>query len=306
VYFQLLMDSAWRSEPANVSSFLESWGTRRCGRDSMKVRQAWRLLGETVYAASAAQHYEHHMAYCSTGLLHGGTWDTMHGSEHPSWYNTSSLYTAWGLLIEAAKSECAAPLSKAFIFDLVDVGREYLSIAPCMTAYSALGEANSTQSVAATNSTMTTIMSDIDRLLGSSDGFLLGSWVSNAREVAIAAGAPQDADFLEWNARAQVTSWSPADAQACNGQATALSALYDYGNKAWSGLVKGYYDRRYQIFAQSKLCKLEPSASGCDGFSYFGQLMKLACDFQHSTAKMSAKAVGDAVAISEELFAKYQ
>ena len=25
------------------------------------------------------------------------------------------------------------------------------------------------------------------------------------------------------------------------------------GNKAWSGLVRGYYDRRYQLYADAKL-----------------------------------------------------
>ena len=41
---------------------------------------------KTVYAASPAQHYEHHMAYCPTYIFGGGTWDTMHGSEDPTWY----------------------------------------------------------------------------------------------------------------------------------------------------------------------------------------------------------------------------
>ena len=35
--------------------------------------------------------------------------------------------------------------------------------------------------------------------------------------------------------------------------ASKLDGLWDYGNKAWSGLVKGYYDVRYQLFADSKM-----------------------------------------------------
>ena len=316
VYWQLLLDSAWRSQPlADVSSFLQSWGARRCGgppgKDgSWKARQAWALLAETVYAGSAAQHYEHHMAYCPTSIFGGGTWDRSpgaHGSEHPGWYNTSTLYTAWGLLIDAAKSECGdAPLSKALIFDLVDVGREYLSIVPCRAASSALSGAKTSASVVAANSSMTEFMADLDRLLGASDGFLLGQWVSDARSLATTAGASRHgADFLEWNARSQVTSWIPSE--RCDGKATALNVLYDYGNKMWSGLVKGYYDRRYQIYAQSKSCAISPGAAECEGFTFTGQLMKLACEFQHQTnvSELSATAVGDAIAISEELFKKY-
>ena len=29
-YWQLLLDSAWRSEPVNTSAFLQTWGARRC------------------------------------------------------------------------------------------------------------------------------------------------------------------------------------------------------------------------------------------------------------------------------------
>jgi hypothetical protein len=39
-----------------------------------------------------------------------------------------------------------------------------------------------------------------------------------------------------------------------------LPGLWDYGNKAWSGLVKGYYDRRYFIYAEQKMASIESKA----------------------------------------------
>lgn len=56
------------------------------------------------------------------------------------------------------------------------------------------------------NATMVQVMQDIDRLLASSSGFLLGSWIADARAMAVSAGFPEDADFLEWNARSQGVS----------------------------------------------------------------------------------------------------
>ena len=53
----------------------------------------------------------------------------------------------------------------------------------------------------------------------------------------MSAGAPEDADFLEWNARSQVTSWFPVQGKTtagCEGTATKLDGLWDYGNKAWA------------------------------------------------------------------------
>merc|ERR1712194_485638 len=93
-YWQLLIDSAWRSEPLNVSSSLQSWGAHRCGQDSPSAKAAWALLGQTVYASTPAQHYEHHMAYCPTTIIGGSTWDTMHASEKASWYDPATLHKA--------------------------------------------------------------------------------------------------------------------------------------------------------------------------------------------------------------------
>ena len=105
----------------------------------------------------------------------------------------------------------------------------------------------------------------------------------------MSAGAPEDADFLEWNARSQVTSWFPVQGKTtagCAGTATKLDGLWDCellflqcavrslisvpvlrggcvsdGNKAWSGLVRGYYDRRYQLYADAKLQALTSRGS---------------------------------------------
>jgi alpha-N-acetylglucosaminidase len=120
--------------------------------------------------------------------------------------------------------------------------------------------------------------------------------ISGALAAAESGGDDTAAAYLEWNARSQVTSWTPS--MACDGNATSLPALYDYGNKAWSGLVRGYYDRRYQIFADSKLCQLEPSHPRCAGFSFNGRLMQLACEFQHSKETLPTAAVSVSVVLS--------
>ena len=120
--------------------------------------------------------------------------------------NLSLSFTVHFRLLIAAAEECDADNNPAFIFDLVDVGREWLSIEPCNAAADRLGSASTPAALMAANDTMATVMADLDRLLGSSDGFLLGQWIDDARALAVAAGSG-DADYLEWNARSQVTSW---------------------------------------------------------------------------------------------------
>ena len=81
---------------------------------------------------------------------------------------------------------------------------------PCNTAFDALEHSNTSTAVIAANASMASVMEDLDTLLGSSSGFLLGRWLDDARALADGPEAlASDGDFLEWNARAQVTSWSP-------------------------------------------------------------------------------------------------
>jgi len=287
-------------QPANATAWLETWADMRCGKVSQYARQAWLLLGETVYKHDSAQDYEHHVAYCPTTMPQGSGWDRQRGAERPSWYASSTLHEAWGLLIRAA-DECH--ISSAFKFDLVDVGREYLSIAPCNTAYDDLLVAKTPAAVRQANASFSDFMVDLDRLLGSSNGFLLGRWVQDARTMAAAAGANYDQDFLEWNARSQVTSWYPSN--ACGMSAQRLDDLWDYGNKAWSGLVHGYYDRRMQIYAEQKLSQFEMGELEMDASAFTGAVMKFACEFQHSTDELPAIPHGDAVTLAEELWMKY-
>ena len=60
---------------------------------------------------------------------------------------------------------------------------------------------------------------------------IFGAGGRDARKLAASAGAPEDADFLEWNARSQVTSWFPVQGKAtagCEGTATKLDGLWEY------------------------------------------------------------------------------
>jgi hypothetical protein len=90
------------------------------------------------------------------------------------------------------------------------------------------------------------------------------------------------------------------------------------------GLVKGYYDNRYFIYAQHKADALlhrrtdSGGLVGGAGFaftkdevaSYIADVMKAACMFGHETGGTTpppppSSAVGDPVAIARELLAKY-
>jgi hypothetical protein len=61
----------------------------------------------------------------------------------PEWYNHSDLHTAWGLLISAAEATTGGGcvVAAPSVYDIVDVGREFLSVATCPGRYDALVKA---------------------------------------------------------------------------------------------------------------------------------------------------------------------
>ena len=94
--------------------------------------------------------------------------------------------------------------------------------------------------------------------------------------------------------------------------------LYDYANKEWAGLVKDYHRERYLLFAQHRAAAMGKGAP-FDLAAFQGALLGQACKFQHDvgggggggggggagSARYPAAPVGDAVAISRELWRKY-
>jgi hypothetical protein len=82
--------------------------------------------------------------------------------------------------------------------------------------------------------------------------------------------------------------------------------------------VKGYYDKRYQLYADHKLASILAAAergdsvSGSNGLQpaeldmYHSDVMQLACVFGHTVgADVPVEPVGEALTIAIQLHAKY-
>jgi alpha-N-acetylglucosaminidase len=103
----------------------------------------------------------------------------------------------------SAAPDCVG--ANAFGFDIADVGREYLTIHPAIAAYDCLQTEGFAKGNAAAIKTggeaAVALLHDLDELLSSQQGFLLGEWLNTSR--AMGETAVEKA-FYEWNARSQV------------------------------------------------------------------------------------------------------
>lgn len=86
------------------------------------------------------------------------------------------------------------------------------------------------------------LFDDLEKILGSSENFLVGKWLSDAKALAT---VPEEEKNYEYNARNQITLWGPR------------GEIRDYANKQWSGVMADYFSKRWQGFTQFLTKSLE-------------------------------------------------
>ena len=86
------------------------------------------------------------------------------------------------------------------------------------------------------------LMLDLDTMLSYDENFKLERWTSLARNIAdeVSGTTENDRNWLEWNARTQITVWAYND-----------NDLHDYSNRCWAGLIKDFHYKRWKQFFEN-------------------------------------------------------
>lgn len=327
-YYELLQEAAFKLAPEpNLTAWLVKRAHRRYGLTDVNadVASAWADLGASGYS--------------NDGPVHDGSGvGKMPAVGYPAWMGFFENqpkpalcleWRAWGSMISAA-SAVVHPLPKTFTYDLVDVGREVLSqlTIPVSHNFSAalhLGRSNyslNTLRIKETGGLYTALLSDLDQLLATDPAFLLGTWLAEARKLG---GNATDCtntvlgeklfkcdDFMEWNARAQLTTWHPVDSPSHptpnpegSGHEPWPGHINDYARKQWAGLVGDYYLPRVEQYIEQGL---EDANAGrpFDVASMAVRQAKVAYEWQTDWGnKYPTEPVGDPAESSRALHSKY-
>ena len=217
------------------------------------------------------------------------------------------LYRAWQLLTRSA-DECGTEAAR---FDVADVGREFLQVAPCAEAYLCAVRALKTRSapaLTAAGSAMISAVMDIDALLSSHISFVLGAHLRDAR----ALGHTQsESDLMEWNQRSQVTLWVPYgpldQPPHMTPNLSAPHSLSTYATKQWGGLERTIHAERFRLFLKQAQDDLPRGTLNLT--KYLTDVGALGVQWENTRWDPHALpdvAVGDLVAISRTLQRKYQ
>lgn len=280
VYYQFLMEMAWRTEAPDVDAWIRAYPRQRYGQYHPDAEAAWQLLLETAYASGAPA-----SMICARPAL-----------DNPSAYGGGApAYDPARLLEAAEKLLACAPQFKdisTYQYDLVNVVRQVLSnlAAPlcqeCICAY----ENKTPDAFKEAASAYLQLILDMDALLGARAEFLLGRWIAEARRWA---ANDDEARLYEWNARNQITLWGPRD-----------SVLHGYARKHWNGLLADFYHARWRQFFEQLALSLEESVP-FDSMQWNARITAWEEQWTHEQTPYPSAPQGDPVAIARELLHKY-
>ncbi|MGD0089048.1 MAG: alpha-N-acetylglucosaminidase, partial [Planctomycetota bacterium] len=209
-----------------AEGWLHEFARSRYGSLPPAAAEAWDLLLQTAYRSAGNTG----SAICMRPSLEGSGGCAGAGSPP---YDNAQLAQAWQKLLS-----CSAQLGGAdtYRFDLVHVTRQVLANLALEFRQEAAAAYQKKDGLALElhGARFLELGYDVDKLLATREELLLGKWLADAKRWA---ANDEEKRIYEWNARTIITLWGPRD-----------SGLHEYANKQWSGLVRGFYLPRWEMF----------------------------------------------------------
>lgn len=237
VMFELLSELVWRPAPFRKEDWLDGYIKARYGTWNPALREAWTLLGNSIYncPASSTQQGTHESVFCARPSLE--VYQVSSWSEMQDYYQPMDVIKAAGKMMDVAD---AFRGNNNFEYDLVDVLRQAVAEKGRLV-YKVVVDAFIARDrklfFVASNRFLELILLQ-DKLLATRKEFRLGGWLHPARRWGTSEA---EKDWCEWNARVQITTWG-------NRTAAEQGGLRDYAHKEWNGLLRDFYYMRWKTY----------------------------------------------------------
>lgn len=280
VIYDLMSETAWRSEPANLSEWFRDYSRRRYGRQDNNVENAWEILKVTIYNFSGTERIRGHFAITRSPSLDITTW---------AWYKYKDLFDAWDYFLQSADNYKDSP---GYLHDLVDLTRQVLQ-ANGDIYYNKLILAFQNKNVTEFQQLATIfkeIFVDLENILGTNEAFLLGKWIDAAKKCA---NGSQEEKLFEYNARNQITLWGP------------FGEIMDYAVKQWSGVAEDYLYPRWNAYIDYMNYSLVHNTTFHHELTKTIIFLLYEEPFCFSNKEYPTEPTGDAIEIAREIQGKY-
>ncbi|KAH9830950.1 alpha-N-acetylglucosaminidase [Rhodofomes roseus] len=292
IVYDIVLDQAWSATSLNITAYVEFWVARRYIVKPLPsaAQEAWAILSTTVYSDSVSDatiksifELEPAISGLTDGFFTTVPYDT----------NTTIVPALQNLVAAAAENSSLLAVPE-FLYDLVDVTRQLLAnrfIDAYTTLVATYNSSDATSAaITAAGAPLLTILSDVDTLLWTNDNFLLANWIADARSWA--GSNSTYADYLEYNARNQITLWGP------NGELT------DYASKQWAGLVGTYYYQRWETFI-GYLVNVTESGAVYDNTTLHEDMLAIGEAWDSETWSAGSEVTGDTMSVVTKLMQRW-
>ena len=237
VMFELLTELPWRPEKFSRDEWLEGYLRARYGHCTPRVLEAWLLLANSIYNCppQSTQQGTHESVFCARPSMQA--YQVSSWSEMADYYRPDDVIRAAGLLLEEADAYAG---NNHFEYDLVDIVRQAVAEKGRLVykVIQAAWQASDKALLKSASDRFLELLLLQDRLLATRPEFRVGTWIARARSLG---HTPAEKDWLEWNARVQITTWG-------NRTAADDGGLHDYAHREWNGLLRDFYYLRWKTW----------------------------------------------------------
>lgn len=286
--YHLMLEHVWEDGKIQLDDWTKGWISRRYGKTTENAENAWKVLLKTVYKSNKKDQGapESMITGRPTFALNSSwTWTDL------VYYDNREFCKAWDYMIAAA-DELGG--SNGFQYDLVDITRQAMANygTALQREFSHAYFAADIESFKKITGRFLDLISDMDRLLGSREEFLFGSWLKSAGKWAT---NPVEKELYLKNARNLVSIWGdPACYDIC-----------DYSCRQWNGLLNSYYKGRWQEFFSKAIESLEKGEKW-NQTEFVNYIMEWSTGWVCNTnEQFLSEPQGDPIALAAEMHRKY-
>ena len=259
ILYDMLFELPWMN-PTNrptADEWLKEYAKARYGIENATALTALQNLKKSVWACPTDQ-----QGTSEAIILARPSWEPKSVS---SWSTSAIYWDTQDVLVAADQLVSINDLIETrdginnYNYDVIDVIRQAMvdyaaELLPLINKARTSGDKNEYQRL---YKLYLQLMLDLDEMLSYDENFKLERWTSLARNIAdeVDGTTTNDRNWLEWNARTQVTVWSKGNTD-----------LHDYSNRCWAGLIKDFHYARWKHFFENN--GEAPSGGWYNGFEY--------------------------------------
>ncbi|MDO8588233.1 MAG: alpha-N-acetylglucosaminidase [Armatimonadota bacterium] len=271
-----MTDSIWRAEKPDMEKWYSDYLRRRYGQQDSAIDEAWKILRKTAFSV-----WRYDSAICN---FYGG--DKAGGPG----YDNKQLAGALDLYLQAADR---LGDTDTYRFDLLNIERQVLANLAdnYFNEFRAAVAAKDIGALDATSAKMLGLIDDLDRLTGTRKDYMFGPWLEDAMSWG---STESEKRYYQWNAKNLLTLWGPPQ-----------TGCYQYAQRQWSGLLKGYYRKRWEKGFKAHKDAIE-TGKPVDEQAFMKALREWEDKWGRRNTKFATKPKGDTVDVARELWVKYR